>query len=149
MTLCEIVGKAKDGDRFQAEWQKEHGNVYYYYKKGKQVWCHYETFQDTPAEFQNIDALSADYTFLPPEPKFKVGDRVKVIDTYKKGSTFVISDAGPHDTTYGWLYWSKSPSLKYWESQIELAPDTCEECGQEIQTTCKNYEPIPKDEEAP
>ncbi len=133
MTLCEIVAQAKEGDRFQGDWHKGMSPECYLFMRGSFIWIHLSEDRDKMWDSSSVAVFTADYTFLPPEPKFKVGDTVKIAsNTLYEDEVFILSSVGDYDPQYGWLYWCQKPTVKAWESQIELytGPDTCDRCGQ-------------------
>ena len=127
MTLCEIVAQAKEGDRFQANWmlKPEHEGSYYYMER-KALKLHHivkgRLFCDEAAELSHINDLTANYTFLPPEPKFQVGDRVKLGNAIEKIEKRDYASVWSYLLPFGW----------YREERLELhtGPDTCDKCGQ-------------------
>ena len=142
MKLCEIVAQAKEGDRFQADWQK--GTEGYYFMRGDETWyrsCYSMTEQ--LANFTTVSFLTDDYTFLPPEPKFKVGDEVKI-----KGVSPVFAitkiwfDEDFNTQRYRGIVIDPCGSSKWWpigktsgtdpEENLTryTGPDTCDKCGQ-------------------
>ena len=128
MTICEIVAQAKEGDRFVACGVNDGS---YYYKQDNLI-----LFMDSRgigqvANFHRITELTALYTFLPPEPKFKVGDEVAHIGNKQKIGVIDMVEHSRGDTSWGY----RVPSWGWFhETSLTLytGPDTCDKCGQEV-----------------
>ena len=133
MTLSEIVREAKEGDRFVADWQTtRYNNESYYYREGESIYFHSTVDGDSLWDNSNVADFTADYEFLPPEPKFKVGDRVIYRCFANPPKVYTIQKQA-YDTYNGtWLYFIPLAG-QHRECDLELyAPDTCDCCGQEV-----------------
>lgn len=125
MKLCEIIGKAKPGDRIRGDWMGE--GEHYFVQDGLLMFSQYEDVR--VAKNYTTTVLTANYEFLPPEPKFKVGDEVSCMGQVKllgaiDKTLFKINEWQYRVPEHGW----------FWENQITLCtgPDICKSCGQEV-----------------